>query len=130
MTQAQNTSNVQILKVGHALVEGVRGAQGGAPSKDSVWGIATIQGNVVAFSGRRGGALRFTTHKKVEIDSLHAKWERKVTGKDKWFSYKDITNSDQLDELLPNLKETVKKQFYTAMAKRKLNIHRKAPVAS
>ena len=72
--------NVQILKVAHALIAGTRGEKGGAASKDSVFGVALVQGNVVTFGGRRGGVLRFKTEKKTNLDGALAKFAGKLTG--------------------------------------------------
>jgi hypothetical protein len=57
-----NMAKIEILAVAHALIAGARGEAGGAPSKDSVVGVALVQGNLVTFGGRRGGVLRYFTH--------------------------------------------------------------------
>lgn len=118
MTQVQN---VEILKVGRALVEGVRGANGGAPSKDSIWGVAKVAGNVVKFYGRRGGVLRYKTERRTELDAALAKFEAKVAGKDgKDYEYVELTPAQQ-EELVPGLPQIVKTGYYKAMGTGKLN---------
>lgn len=109
-------ANVQILKVGHALVQGARGDAGGAPSKDSVFGVALIQGNLVTFGGRRGGVLRFKTYRKTDISSVLAKFDGKTVKAQGGFAYKDVTNTDSLVT-----GDALAKMFYKAMANRKLN---------
>lgn len=74
-------SNVQILKVGHSLVQGARGEKGGAPSKDSIWGLAQIGSALVKFSGRRGGKLRFKSTPMAQKDSALALFQAKTEGK-------------------------------------------------
>lgn len=115
-------ANVQILKVGHALIQGERGEKGGAPSKDSVWGVATVQGNVVVFWGRRNGKLRFKTEKRENLPKVLAVFEAKVAGKHKGFAYEDISDDTaRIDALLPDLAVNVGKTFYKDMGCGKLN---------
>lgn len=116
-----NAQTVEILKVGHALVAGTRGDNGGAPSKDSIWGLARIQGNLVKFYGRRGGVLRYKTARKVDLELVLAQYESKLAGTDgKGIQYKDLT-ADEQAIVVPGLQDFVKKGFYTAMGKGKLN---------
>lgn len=115
-------AKVEILKVGHALIAGKRGEEGGAPSKDSIWGVATVQGNVVAFWGRRGGKLRFKTATKKDLGKMLSIFEAKVAGKHKGFAYEDLSdNAALIEERLPNLAEMVGKTYYKDMANGKLN---------
>ena len=90
-------ANVQVLKVGHALVAGVRGEKGGAPSKDSLFGVALITQGVVSslvtFGGRRGGFLRFKTYPKASMDAVMAKFEGKLVKAQGGFNYKDVTGN-------------------------------------
>lgn len=113
-----------ILALGHAFVKGVRGEAGGAPTKDSIWGIAQVGNTLVTFSGRRGAeSFRFSTHKKVELESLKSKFQDKLLGKGIWYSYQDKTAF--ADQLVPNIHEKVQKGYYKAVANGKLNIERK-----
>ncbi len=125
-------ANVQILKVGHALVQGVRGEQGGAPSKDSVYGVAQItQGvvsSLVSFGGRRGGFLRFKTYPKASLAAVLAKFDEKLVEAAGGFKYTDITDNsaetlgaDFADKLLVN--------FRSAVAGKKVNIRATAKPA-
>lgn len=81
---------VQILKVGHALVQGVRGEKGGAPSKDSIWGVAKVGTKVVKFFGRNGGKLRFKTERDTE--ACLAMFQKKVKGEGMSYHYTDVTS--------------------------------------
>ena len=73
-------ANVQSLKVGHSLVQGARGERGGAPSKDSIWGLIKIGSALVKFSGRRGGKLRFKSTPAKDVGAAIAFFEKKLTG--------------------------------------------------
>jgi len=125
--------NVEIIAVAHALVQGTRGANGGAASKDSVFGVAKIQGNLVTFGGRRGGVLRFKTERKVDLDKVMDKFNGKLTGrpfgKNVDATYNDVTKAEDREALLPNLAETVGRGFYKAMANKKLNTNSTKPKA-
>jgi hypothetical protein len=129
--------NVQILAVAHALIAGARGENGGAPSKDSVFGIATVQGNLCSFGGRRGGVLRFKTYKKTDIDAVMKKFEGKLTGNPFGAKvegvYAHVTDAAALEALIPNTAETIGRGYYKAMAGGKLNTNstkKKAKVAA
>ncbi len=89
-------ANVQILGLGHALVEGVRGEAGGAPSKDSLFGVALITVGVVTslvtFGGRRNAAtFRFKTHKKADQANVLAFFQKKLVKAQGGFNYTDVT---------------------------------------
>ena len=109
-------ANVQVLKVGHALVQGARGAAGGAPSKDSVYGVALVQGNLVTFGGRRGGTLRFKTYRKADTAKVLATFDTKLVKAQGGFNYTEV----QEVETLVNPAE-LGRMFYKAMANGKLN---------
>jgi hypothetical protein len=114
-------AKVEILKVGHALVAGTRGDKGGAPSKDSIWGLAFVGGGtLVKFFGRRGGVLRFKTEKKANLPDALAMFEDKLAGKGMDYNYTEVSGK-ALDELVPNLAETVSKGYYAAAKAGKLN---------
>jgi hypothetical protein len=125
--------NVQILKVAHALIAGARGEAGGAPSKDSVFGVALVQGNVMTFGGRRGGVLRFKTEKKVNLDAVLSKFQGKLSGnpfgKNVVGCYTEITDAAALEALIPNTAEVIGKGYYKAMAHGKLNTNSTKKVA-
>lgn len=108
-------ATVQILNVGHALVAGARGDKGGAPSKDSVFGVAQItQGivtSLVTFGGRRNGFLRFKTYPKAQADLVAAKFAGKLVKAQGGFNYTDVTanaadvlGADFADKLLLNFR--------------------------
>ena len=116
--------NVQILAVAHALIAGARGENGGAPSKDSVFGVATVQGNLCSFGGRRGGVLRFKTYKKTDIDAVLKKFEGKLTGNPFGKNVEGVyavVEGAALETLIPNTAETIGRGYYKAMAGGKLN---------
>jgi hypothetical protein len=73
--------NVQILGLAHAMFNGARGDKGGAPSKDSLFGVAVINNSLVTFGGRRGGILRFKTYKRTDKDAQMARFEAKLSGR-------------------------------------------------
>jgi len=127
-------AKIEILAVAHALIAGARGEAGGAPSKDSVVGVALVQGNVVTFGGRRGGVLRYFTHKKAELSAVMTKFEGKLTGnpfgKNVVGCYERVTDEAALAALIPNIEETVCKGYYKAMSNRKLNIKRGSKAAA
>lgn len=119
--------NVQIIAVGHAFHSGARGDAGGAPSKDSVFGLALIQGNLVSFGGRRNGVLRFKTYKKAELNTQRERFEKKMAGspfgKNVEAAYELLTGPAR-DVMLPGLEEKVGAGFYKAMANKKLNTYK------
>ena len=113
-------AKVEVLKLGHALVAGERGKKGGAPSKDSIWGLAFVGTSLVKFFGRRGGVLRFKTEKKANLPEALAMFEDKLTGKGKDYSYTEVT-AKQVADLVPDLETTVAKGYYAAVKAGKLN---------
>ena len=125
-TNANTTKQVvEILGFAHALIAGERGAKGGAPSKDSIFGFAKIQGNVVSFGGRRGGVLRYKTYKKTDLALVAAKFESKLSGNPFGNNveghYTALVVASDIEALVPNLEDTIKKGFYKAMGTKKLN---------
>ena len=113
-------ANVEILKVGHALVPGVRGDKGGAPSKDSIWGLAFVGSTLVKFFGRRGGVLRYKTEKKANLPEALAMFEKKVSGEGMEYRYAEVSPK-KLADLVPDLAATVGKGYYVAVKTGKLN---------
>lgn len=94
-------SKVSVLALGHAFKQGVRGEAGGAASKDSVWGIAQIGRELVTFSGRRGGALKFKAEGKTSLDVLLAVFKDKKAGLGCAVAYTDVTKKvAKVDETL------------------------------
>ena len=124
--------NVQILAVAHALIAGARGENGGAPSKDSVFGIATVQGNLCSFGGRRGGVLRFKTYKKTDRDAVMAKFESKLSGNPFGANmvgcYEKLTGA-ALEVMFPDVEVVIGKGYYKAMGTGKLNTRSTKKVA-
>ena len=115
-------AKIEILKVGHALVEGERGEKGGKPSKDSVWGIAMIGQKIVKFYGRRGGKLRFKVEPKGTMDDAIALFEKKLVGKDvKGIKYVDVSSAKGIKETCPNIREDVAKGYALAVREGKVN---------
>lgn len=117
-------ANVQILCVGRALVQGARGARGGAPSKDSVWGAAVVDNALVKFFGRTGGVMRFKTEPLSNKDAVLATFQNKLTTPFKTtggepVTYTDVTST--ADDLIPNLAAVVGKGFYKARSAGKVN---------
>ena len=114
-------AKVELIKVGHALVAGVRGDKGGAPSKDSIWGLAFVGGNLVKFFGRRGGTMRFKSQKNVDLPDSLAMFEGKLAGKGIDYRYSEVT-PDKYNELHGgDLAEAVGKGYYAAARAGKLN---------
>jgi hypothetical protein len=116
-------AQVEIIKVGHALVEGDRGARGGKPSKDSIWGIANVSGVLLTFSGRRGAqVLKYKTRPKAELDTVLALFDEKLAGKDvKGIQYTEIVGTDAQEALVPGLAAQIGKGYHAAKAAGKLN---------
>lgn len=84
---------VSVIRVGHALVQGPRGEAGGAPSKNSIWGVAQIGRDLVTFSARVGGTLRFKARHASMRDAMIQLFADKVAGKGMDYNYKDVTSS-------------------------------------
>lgn len=122
-------ANVEILGLGHALIAGERGERGGAPSKDSVWGFATVRGALVTFGGRRGGVLRFKAFKKTDLEKVQAQWEVKKAGSDKGFAYESIEDADARETLFPGLIDAISKGYTKATIAKKINRRELVPQA-
>ena len=120
---AKSTSKakVELIKVGHALVQGVRGEKGGAPSKDSIWGLAFVAGNLVKFFGRRGGTMRFKSQKNADLPDALEMFEGKLAGKGIDYHYTEVSPA-KFDELHGgDLAEAVRVGYYAASRAGKLN---------
>ena len=124
---------VQLIGVAHAMFLGARGEAGGAPSKDSIFGLALIQGNVVTFGGRRGGTMRFKTYKKVELEAQTARFNAKLSGKPFGAKidahYTQVIEGAMTELLGADFAEKLGKNFYKAMANKKLNTYTRVPKA-
>ena len=121
-------ANVQILKVGHAMFLGARGEAGGAPSKDSIVGVALINNSLVTFGGRRNGKLKFYTHPKAEMDAVMAKFDKKLTGnpfgKNIDARYELVSRASTMNKLLgADFADNLRKGFNAAKRNRQLNIN-------
>ena len=126
-------AKVQLIGVAHAMFLGARGEAGGAPSKDSIFGLALIQGNLVSFGGRRGGTLRFKTYKKAELEAQTARFNAKLSGKPfgaNIDAHYNLVSEAAMPELLgADFAEKMAKNFYKAMANKKLNTYTRVPKA-
>jgi hypothetical protein len=131
---ANANAKVQILKVGHAMFLGARGEAGGAPSKDSIVGVALISNSLVTFGGRRHGTLKFYTHPKAQMDNVLAKFQKKLTGnpfgKAIDARYDELTRAAAKKEILgADFAEQLSKGFNAARRHGKLNINTRATAA-
>lgn len=113
-------AKVEIVKLGHAYLKGVRGEkEGGAPSKDSVWGIAFVGGALVTFGGRRGGKLRFKARKKSDLPNLTKQFtDEKISGYP--FGKKTDCRYTEIDpakcnELVEGMEEQISTHYYAAV---------------
>jgi hypothetical protein len=126
-------AKVEILKVGHAMFLGARGEAGGAPSKDSVFGVAVVQGTVLTFGGRRGGTLRFKTYKKDELEAQLARFDKKLAGrpfgKNVDATYNLLDAAAQAELLGADFATQLGKGFYAATFNKKLNTYSRVPKA-
>ena len=109
----------KIFRVGHALVLGPRGEAGGAPSKNSVWGVAQVGAQLVTFSGRVGGTLRFKTRHSSMLDHMLQLFKDKVEGKNMTYNYKDVT--DSYAKVYENLDKALVEDFKAAKTNGLLN---------
>jgi hypothetical protein len=130
-----NIMKVEILGLAHATFNGTRGEAGGAPSKDSIFGLALVQGNVVTFGGRRGGTLRFKTYKKPELEAQKERFAAKLTGnpfgKNIDARYSVVTDDVKAELLGADFDtEVVGRGFYKAMSAKKLNTYSRKPKAT
>ena len=113
-------ANVEIIKLGHAFHKGERGSkEGGAPSKDSIWGFAFVGGALVKFFGRRGGKLRFKAEKKADLPACIEQFTgEKITGypfgKNLDCRYTEIDPA-KADTVVEGLKESISKHYYAAV---------------
>ena len=128
-------ANVQILGLAHAMFNGARGEAGGAPSKDSVFGIALVQGNLISFGGRRGGTLRFKTYKKTELEKQTARFVAKLSGnpfgKNVAACYTQVTDAVVMADLVgADFEAKLGTAYYKAMANKKLNTYSRVPKAA
>lgn len=120
-------AKIAILKVGHALVAGERGEKGGAPSKDSIFGVAEImmfgKPQLVTFGGRRGGMQKFKAYPATEKEAQLARYEQKTVKAAGGFAYADVVvDSEQFVELLgAGFAETLHKMYTVNFSKKNVN---------
>jgi hypothetical protein len=113
-------AKVEIIKLGHAHHKGERGEkEGGAPSKDSVWGIAFVGGSLVTFGGRKGGKLRFKARRKADLPAVIDQFNNeKITGypfgKNLDCRYTEIDPA-KCNELVEGMEEQISKHYYAAV---------------
>lgn len=108
-------AKIEILAHGHAYLAGARGEAGGAPSKDSIWGVAKIGRDLITYSGRREGVLKFKAEGPARTNTpvMQAVFKDKVAGLGCSVAYADQTLvvSDDKD-----FKNTVMAQYKEALA--------------
>lgn len=113
-------ATVTIVALGHALVEGTRGEQGGAPSKNSIWGVAMVDNRLVTFSGRMGAKiLRYKEYPDSAKEEVMKMFEDKKTGRGMDYRYVDITEAHE--EEIPGLTKQINIGFFQALAENKVN---------
>lgn len=127
MARTINPSKVAVLAVGHALVAGDRGTAGGAPSKDSIWGIAHIGRDLVTFSGRRGGKLRFKAEARGSESTLAEVFKAKKAGAGMNYHYTDITK--RVEKVVPDLASRIASDYTADVAAGKVT-GRRLPLGS
>lgn len=103
---------VQILAAAHFYSEGSRGARGGAPSNDKVWGIAKVGSTLVRFWGRRGGKMKF----KTEINGMPHELLNEKLAK----GY-ELMGANYQAMFTPQLASDMPRQYYSAMSRGQLN---------
>ena len=119
-------AKVEIIKLGHAFHKGERGSkEGGAPSKDSLWGIAFVGGSLVTFGGRRNGKQRFKARKKTDLPALIDQFNNeKITGypfgKNLDCRYSEVDPA-KYNSVMENLEDTISKQYYAAVKAGSIN---------
>lgn len=111
---------VTVIRVGHALVKGTRGEAGGAPSKNSVWGVAKVGSALVTFSGRVGGTLRFKARHASMQEAMLQLFADKCAGKGMDYSYVDVT--DKFDTVYEGLEKRILSDYKAAKAADAINV--------
>jgi hypothetical protein len=122
---------VEIVRMGHALVDGDRGEAGGAPSKDSVWGFGFVTleedgqqvKHLVKFYGRRERKLRFKREAMSELQATHDLYQLKLKGADvKGIQYVDVSSERGIKETWPNIVADVSAGYQLAISEGKVNL--------
>lgn len=131
-TVVSSNAKVEIIRLGHALVEGDRGEKGGKPSKDSVWGVGFVQvrgtKKLVKFYGRRGGKLRFKNEKSTELDATLELFNLKLKGADvKGIQYVDVSSPKAIQETCPTIADDVYAGYMAALKDGKVNMNSTKP---
>jgi dihydroxyacetone kinase-like predicted kinase len=115
-------AKIEILNVGHALIAGARGEAGGAPSKDSIFGVAIIAGNkLVTFGGRRNGMQKFKAYPMTQKATQLERYAFKLTGKDKGFAYTDLDAAAQAELLGATFADDLAAMYYKNEQKKNVN---------
>lgn len=125
-------AKVEVQALGYCTFKGTRGEAGGAPSKDSLWGVAFIGGNLVKFYGRKGGTFRFKAEKKADLPAAldmfkNTKLVGFPFGKKIDARYTDVTA--KAAEFIPDLEKTLSAGYYAASKAGKLNTRSTAKTA-
>jgi hypothetical protein len=109
-------AKVTILFVGHALEQGVRGENGGAPSKDSIWAVAYYGNQLITVSGRRNATvLKYKQFPRGALDEVTALFHQKLEGSDiKGIRYEDVTSKRRQKEVVGDLAERIESGFLEA----------------
>ncbi len=116
-------AKVELQALGYCTFKGPRGEAGGAPSKDSLWGVAFIGGSLVKFYGRRNGQFRYKTEKKAELPAALEQFKEKQTGfpfgKKIDARYTDVTAKSA--DYIADLEKTLASGYYAAVKAGKVN---------
>lgn len=118
-----SNTQIEVIKFASFYNEGARGSCGGAAQNDKVWGVATVNGTLVNFWGRRNGKLRFKTFLKGQMNTVLNKYQEKIGGRtDGGDIYTPVNGPAMRDAICPNLSKSISHFFYSSMARGTLNI--------
>ncbi|KAK46372.1 hypothetical protein BG58_11145 [Caballeronia jiangsuensis] len=113
-----NDKEVQIVKVGHALLH----HRDGTVTKDSIWGIARIGKHLVKFYGRRNATPRFRIEKEDGLDDALKLFELKKLGQDvKKLVHLELDAAAQFELLGKDFNDTLATQFFKAVVEGKVD---------
>lgn len=116
-------AQVEVLRFCAFYNEGIRGAVGGAPKNDKVWGIAKVGTTLVTFWGRRNGALRFKTQLNTPANQtdLVTQFAQRCSNRRNRDRYSPISNLEMRDALCPNLVGQITHHYFSSMSRGTLN---------
>lgn len=116
-------AKVEVLEFCAFYREGVRGAYGGAPQNDKVWGIARVEKTLVTFWGRRNGVLRFKTQANTPANhtDLMMQFASRCSNRRSRDRYTPVSNLSMRDLLCPDLQGQISRHYYSAMSRGTLN---------